>query len=124
MHDTCGVHNLHGLPGVLGAIIGAISCAVANSNVYGDSLAIIFTELGKGRTQAEQGGYQLLCLTSTLGISISSGLLTGLIIKSPFFMPADAKDCFDDEHFWHMEMAEEPVAKRLTAWENQKFKVA
>jgi ammonium transporter Rh len=124
LHDTCGVHNLHGFPGVIGGIIGAISCAVANENVYGDSLSSIFTELGKGRTQGQQGGYQMLCLVSTLGISISSGLLTGLIIRSPFFMPADARDCFDDEHFWHMEMAEEPISKRLTAWENQKFKVA
>jgi len=24
LHDTCGVHNLHGLPGVLGGIVSAI----------------------------------------------------------------------------------------------------
>ena len=31
LHDTCGVHNLHGLPGVLGAIIGAISASLADT---------------------------------------------------------------------------------------------
>ena len=124
LHDTCGVHNLHGLPGVLGGIIGAISCAAASTLVYGDQLSSIFPELAKGRTQGGQAGYQILCLACTLGISISSGILTGLIIRSPFFMPADAKDCFDDEHLWHMEMAEEPIDKKITAWENQKFKIA
>lgn len=31
LHDTCGVHNLHGLPGVLGGIFGAISASMADS---------------------------------------------------------------------------------------------
>lgn len=31
LHDTCGVHNLHGLPGVLGGVIGAISASLADS---------------------------------------------------------------------------------------------
>jgi ammonium transporter Rh len=124
LHDTCGVHNLHGLPGVLAGIIGAITCAGASSNVYGDSLLDIFPELANGRTQVEQGGYQILCLVCTLGISISSGIFTGFIIRSPFFMPADARNCFDDEKSWHMEMAEQPIDKKLTAWENLKFKIA
>jgi len=30
LHDTCGIHNLHGIPGFLGGIIGAISAGTAN----------------------------------------------------------------------------------------------
>jgi ammonium transporter Rh len=29
LHDTCGVHNLHGLPGIMGGIIGSIVTAAS-----------------------------------------------------------------------------------------------
>lgn len=34
IHDTCGVHNLHGLPGILAAIVGAITAACATTEEY------------------------------------------------------------------------------------------
>lgn len=35
IQDTCGVHNLHAMPGVLGAVVGAITAATASESVYG-----------------------------------------------------------------------------------------
>lgn len=36
IQDTCGVHNLHGMPGILGAIVGAVTAAVATVDIYGE----------------------------------------------------------------------------------------
>ncbi len=35
IQDTCGIHNLHAMPGVLGAVVGAITAAAASESVYG-----------------------------------------------------------------------------------------
>ena len=35
IHDTCGVHNLHGMPAVLAGIAGAIASGVATYDTYG-----------------------------------------------------------------------------------------
>ena len=35
LHDTCGVHNLHGIPGVISGIAGAIVAAFATRANYG-----------------------------------------------------------------------------------------
>jgi ammonium transporter Rh len=35
IHDTCGVHNLHGMPGVIAGIVGAITASVATQEEYG-----------------------------------------------------------------------------------------
>ena len=36
IHDVCGVHNLHGLPGILAAIAGAVAAKLATKDIYKD----------------------------------------------------------------------------------------
>jgi len=87
LDDTCGVHNLHGLPGILGAVGGAISAALAGSTVYGESIGTVFpARADDARTAGEQAGFQLAALAVTLVFSLSGGFITGMIIKAPFML--------------------------------------
>jgi len=82
LQDTCGVHNLHGLPGILGGVIGAFSAGFAEYSFLGDSDALsnTFAALKDGkRSTSEQGWMQLGALGITLVISILSGSLCGYL---------------------------------------------
>jgi ammonium transporter Rh len=81
LHDTCGVHNLHGLPGIIGGLSGFISASLASNEAYGDNIGLIFPARLDGRDNYEQGLFQLAALFTTLFIAISGGTLTGFIIK-------------------------------------------
>jgi ammonia channel protein AmtB len=45
IHDTCGVHNLHGMPGVLAALFGALMSILATETSYDYSLYEVYNYL-------------------------------------------------------------------------------
>ena len=97
LHDTCGVHNLHGLPGVIGAIIGAISASLADTAFENDAtLKSTFEALEDGRSTSEQGWYQMAALGVSLLTSILGGAISGFIC-SKFSKLAEL---FDDKQHW------------------------
>ncbi|KAF7275115.1 hypothetical protein GWI33_012169, partial [Rhynchophorus ferrugineus] len=116
--DTCGVHNLHGMPGLLGGVISVIMAAIANENHYGQTLYQIYParaspvvsinpeyiplEAGDGRSAPEQAAYQVVMILVTLSIAILSGLLTGFIIKRHFWNKLSPEAFYDDSMFWTM----------------------
>ncbi|XP_022685920.1 ammonium transporter Rh type A-like isoform X1 [Varroa jacobsoni] len=123
IHDTCGVNNLHGMPGVFGGIIGVIVAASADYTHYNDQLYERYParapvanstdlkeaqqlntdlEAGLGLSGREQALQQLAALTATLGIALVSGLLTGFILALPLFNQIEGENLFDDELHWEV----------------------
>lgn len=111
LHDTCGVNNLHGVPGILSGIIGAIATACIETSFDGDDSAIAatFPAIRKGRTISEQAGYQLLAVVITFGISVVSGAFTGFI-TSRFFRLEPEEFYNDKAHFEQVEFPGEDLA--------------
>uniref|UniRef100_A0A8C5H1P5 Ammonium transporter Rh type B n=1 Tax=Gouania willdenowi TaxID=441366 RepID=A0A8C5H1P5_GOUWI len=95
IQDTCGVNNLHGMPGILGAIVGAVTAAVATKDVYGEGLHDVFPLVAEGKREASvQGGIQAVSLAVTLGIALIGGLIVG---KFPVSLTVNSSTAVSDE---------------------------
>jgi len=100
LYDTCGVNNLHGMPGLFGSLISCIFCVTAYEpwmNWPKDQIAL----------------YQFASLASTLGMAIITGFITGYICKfckeliksintpkNPTQADLDASVHFNDFSYW------------------------
>jgi ammonium transporter Rh len=97
LRDTCGIHNLHGMPGVLAAIVSAIAAGAARQGSYQGTYGDVFAKADRERQT--QAGYQLASLGVTLLFALVGGAITGAIIAQ--FQPLPT--FFDDKHEYHVE---------------------
>ena len=107
--DTCGVHNLHGMPSVMGGLLSVLLSGLATTAVYDQfnsdpdlshsSLVEIFPRDGHynattrlwegdeefwgagGWTPAKQAGRQFAAMAVTMVFAVVGGLATGLAMK-------------------------------------------
>ncbi|KAA8497287.1 Ammonium transporter Rh type B [Porphyridium purpureum] len=93
VYDTCGVGNLHGLPGMLGGL-GSVVFVVLDPHAP-------FLQYGV----VAQCARQILAVACTVAIAIGSGLLTGLVMakstggKDADFEPYDDAVWFEGPYF-------------------------
>jgi len=106
LHDTCGVHNLHGMPSIIGAIAAMIASAVAESpSLYDQTQLLEIFTARDTRSASTQAAYQLGFTTITLAIAVIGGLITGLVVKS--IRPHTKRFFLDDEN-WDVPTRETP----------------
>ncbi|XP_028404508.1 ammonium transporter Rh type A-like isoform X2 [Dendronephthya gigantea] len=99
IHDTCGVHNLHGMPALLAGVAGAVAAKLADAEDYHNSLGNVFNS---SYSSTKRAGYQISALLITLGISIVSGLITGFIVNFEVFDRPTREQLYDDADFWEL----------------------
>nr|XP_041574273.1 ammonium transporter Rh type C isoform X1 [Taeniopygia guttata] len=105
IQDTCGIHNLHAMPGLIGGIVGAITAAAATEDVYGKEgfiKAFDFTGVYQRRTPSIQGGFQAAGIVVSLLMAFAGGAIVGAILKLPIWGDAAAEKCFEDDIYWEV----------------------
>jgi len=76
LHDSAGVHNLHGMPSLLGGIASIVVAAYKTTGGRTSDSAVYSSSNGE-----MQAAYQLAGVVVTLVLSITSGLLTGWVMR-------------------------------------------
>jgi len=97
VYDTRGVHNVHGLPGIIGGFASAIALA-QGGGAYGQPVNSVYP-----RGLPNQGGIQAACIFISLGISLVAGFFTGFLIWSlRKVTQAKRKTAYQDAHEWNV----------------------
>ncbi|KAG2429545.1 hypothetical protein HXX76_010780 [Chlamydomonas incerta] len=105
--DTCGVHNLHGIPAIVGTLVAGLAALGQNPDYLNYS------------TGRQQLGYQVLAGVVTMGIAIAGGLLGGAFVA--WFNPRgddplSAVELFDDGPWWEHQHTEPlPISASIHA---------
>ncbi|KAL4005954.1 hypothetical protein ACER0C_005667 [Sarotherodon galilaeus] len=96
IQDTCGIHNLHAMPGVIGGIVGAVTAASASV----------------------EGGHQAAGLCVALCFGIGGGIIVGAILRLPIWGDPADDNCFDDETYWEVPEEEEESIPTILQYNN------
>jgi ammonium transporter Rh len=100
LHDTCGVHYLHGIPGLMSGITGIVVASIGDRSGFLNHLTDHCLSGGRSRDSSTQSAFQAAALGLTLGMAIVGGLITGAIMRIPIF--AQKEHDYEDDAHWHL----------------------
>jgi ammonium transporter Rh len=94
LRDTAGIHNIHGMPGILAGLATILFTAVPQL-----SGSINASVLARG---PQQPAWQLAALATSLGCGLAGGTLTGWLISTigAGRQQLETAQLFDDLPFW------------------------
>ncbi|OCT62528.1 ammonium transporter Rh type A-like [Xenopus laevis] len=117
VQDQCGIHNLHGLPAILGTLGSILAILFERVDTTGHNLRGLITsdisiekELFSSDTVEGNGAWnakdqalnQAAALGVTFGVSLLGGYITGLILKPPCLVHPSDEMCFDDQPYFQI----------------------
>ncbi|XP_051503884.1 rh blood group, D antigen [Myxocyprinus asiaticus] len=83
-HDTCGVINVHAIPGILGWLAHLLLQMTSTESTIAMQFAV----------------HHIFVLLITVCMSMVMGTATGLFLKWSFWRSQQDRKCFDDQAFW------------------------
>jgi len=98
LHDTCGIHNLHAMPSVVGALASVILAGYKDNNGQHDANIYGYSVNGSGITYT-QWWRQLVGIFVCIAFAVSTGGLVGVFLKYVQPVAADVKE-FHDDQWW------------------------
>ncbi|XP_042656681.1 ammonium transporter Rh type B-like [Tyto alba] len=112
LQDQCGIHNLHGLPGILGAAASAVAVLLSGGNA---------SEVARGGRGDRGAGRQALCQAAGLAVAVGGSLLAGLLAGAALRLPCLARPsqrlAFDDSLYFKIQDEAESPGLGCTAEE-------
>ncbi|XP_041669316.1 rh blood group, D antigen [Cheilinus undulatus] len=84
-HDTLAVLSTHGLPGLLGWLA---------------HLLLQLKDFDNQTMRIRFAIFHIGTLLTTITLSLSMAVITGLLVKLNFWRPTPDRKCFDDQAFW------------------------
>jgi len=103
LHDTCGVHNLHGMPGIVGSIVSCIAMVLIPDIAPPDN-PLNATWQTLPHEPHVQAVYQAYSFGITLAMALGTGAVTGYLMKlsNKVMETTTGEDMhhFTDSFFW------------------------